>query len=234
MAGDSQNIFDCSLGLAGFSELASFCGPLLRPQSVISSYFQTVHAREPQVPHGGAYLTFYFRLIQKFVNLYESEQVPALEFSRIEISYRPYARGGGTLFLYVFLFHRPDVRQRLCLCSRRCSNWTTDAPQNHFLYVPPHWCLHSILDQPFHLLINEMIMVCQLIKQSFSQQAAGLMIRSKDDDTKNRPACGSRCQRLSHQLKQVDALLRFWYLLSINANVKRSWPCWFFYRLWTP
>lgn len=33
--------------------------------------------------------------------------------------------------------------------------------------------------------------------------AAGLMIRSKDDDTKNRPTCGSRCQRLSHQLKQA-------------------------------
>lgn len=29
------------------------------------------------------------------------------------------------------------------------------------------------------------------------------MIRSKDDDTKNKPICGSRCQRLSHQLKQA-------------------------------
>lgn len=138
-----------------------------------------------------------------------------------------FVRDGGTLFHYVFLLHRRDVRKRLCLCSRRCSNWTTDAPRNHFLYVPPHWCLNSILGQPFHLFIKEIIMVCQLIKQRFSQQAAGLMIRSKDDDVKNKPICGSRCQRLSHQLKQVhrtlDALLRFWYLLSMNANMKRYW-----------
>ncbi|KAF4094861.1 synaptic vesicle glycoprotein 2B isoform X1 [Onychostoma macrolepis] len=33
--------------------------------------------------------------------------------------------------------------------------------------------------------------------------AAGLMIRSKDDEVKNRPTSGSRCQRLSHQLKQA-------------------------------